>query len=85
MRIRIQSVPSNSTSSSINMAVRYNGTSVLCSISLMPLIRAEYSVFEYSKNNNGWIIYINPAFSEFEHLEEGLQYLNSKSEQFLPE
>lgn len=48
-------------------------------------LRTEYSIFEYSKNDNGWIIYINPNYSEFEHLEEGLQYINSKFEQFLPE
>ncbi len=48
--------------------------------------REEYSIYEYSKNeDNNWTMWINPNYSEFEHLEQGLEYLNKKFEKYLPE
>lgn len=47
--------------------------------------REEYSIFEYSQDESGnWTVWFNPNFSEFEHLEQGLEYLNGKFEQYLP-
>jgi hypothetical protein len=47
--------------------------------------REEYSIFEYTQDKEGnWTVWFNPNFSEFEHLEQGLQYLNSKFSSFLP-
>ncbi|MCK5199480.1 MAG: hypothetical protein KAR21_14070 [Spirochaetales bacterium] len=48
-------------------------------------MREEFSIYEYTKTDNNWAMYINPNFSEFEHLEQGLQYINEKCEKFLPE
>ena len=48
-------------------------------------LRIEYSIYEYTKNDNKWIMWVNPNFSEFEHLEQGLEYINSKFEEYLPE
>ncbi len=48
-------------------------------------IRAEFSIYEYSKTANDWTIWVSPNYSEFEHLEQGLEYINSKFEEFLPE
>ena len=47
-------------------------------------IREEYSVFEYSKTDDKWTMYINPNLSEFEHIEQGLEYINFKFEEYLP-
>ena len=48
--------------------------------------REEFSIFEYSQDENKvWTIWISPEVSEFEHIEQGLQYLNGKFKQFLPE
>ena len=47
-------------------------------------VREEFSIYEYTKTDDKWIIWINPNFSEFEHLEQGLEYLNSKFEVYLP-
>jgi len=48
--------------------------------------REEYSIFEYTQDSeNNWTVWFNPNFSEFEHLEQGLEYLNMKFKQFLPE
>jgi hypothetical protein len=48
--------------------------------------REEYSIYEYTQDQNGnWTVWFDPNFSEFEHLEQGLEYLNGKFKQFLPQ
>jgi len=48
--------------------------------------REEFSIYEYTQDKDGkWTIWISPNFSAFEHLEQGLEYLNKKYEQFLPQ
>jgi len=47
-------------------------------------IRAEFSIFEYTENEDGWTMYVNPNYSEFEHIEQGLEYINQQFEKFLP-
>ena len=47
--------------------------------------REEYSIFEYSQDKEGnWTVWFNPDVSEFEHIEQGLEYLNGRFKQFLP-
>ena len=46
-------------------------------------LREEYSIFEYTQNeDDDWTIWISPNVSAFEHLEQGLEYLNSKFKQY---
>ena len=47
-------------------------------------IRAEFSIFEYTVSEQGWTVSIDPNYSEFEHIEQGLEYINRKFEKFLP-
>jgi len=47
--------------------------------------REEFSIFEYTKTDNKWTMYVNPNFSEFEHIEQGLEYINKKFRVYLPE
>jgi hypothetical protein len=48
--------------------------------------KEEYSIYEYTQDKDGkWTVWFNPNFSEFEHLEQGLEYLNKKFKLFLPQ
>lgn len=48
--------------------------------------REEYSIYEYTQDeDSNWAVWISPNFSEFEHLEQGLEYLNGKFKQYMPQ
>ena len=48
-------------------------------------IREELSIYEYSRDGDKWTIWVSPNFSAFEHIEQGLEYLNGKFREYLPE